>query len=256
MNSDVFVGIIIVGILGIAIVPAVFRLLVGVVRKLREEAIKKWLMDGVRDTGLLATTPEAVFEHNFRVLLQEDRQQAAGCLHHWVMQTIREGKPPRAVDVKRLKKLGRLRAVDASGLALYPDAAHELDGLIRARVFFRQDLTLAGFKDYQPELEEILTRTFEQKHLSPSDAELLRRINCLREVNKFGEHYGGPYFPYPDERYSVYARFQGEWQEFYFDERLALIVVVNRERDSSRYGEVIWERPGARRPELYSASRN
>ena len=223
------------------------RLFVNYYLKIR--VIEKSLIAAAEDIGLLATTPEEIFEHNLKVLQGTDPEQAARYIHTMVMRTIIDGKPPRKVDVERLKKLERLKAIDEDGLTLYPDAVYEMSDVVRGRVFFRRDLTLAGYKDYRPDVEEILVRTMEQKYLLPDDAKFLQRIHCVFEITKWGERYGGPGFPYPEMRYHVSEEVHGEQLDLYFDNNLCLIVVVKRQ--NSQRDDVLWELPGARQPELY-----
>lgn len=212
--------------------------------------VEKSLRNSIEDFGLLACTPEQVFEHNFKVLLQDDtKEEAARYLEHWITQGILEGKEPRKIDMERLRDLGYLTAVSADGLELFPEAAYELDQG-RRKIFFKKDLALSGSKDYNNEIGEVLINILDRKHCLPSEIEFLRARGRLSESTaKLGNPpYGGPGLPYPDERYWVYHKFDGEWLDFYFDENFVLVVVIDRNNQKDR---IVWERPGSRQPELY-----
>ena len=172
----------------------------------------------------------------------------------WVLQVIFRGEQPRKVDVRRLREAGKLICTDEEGRALFSGAFYEMAGLTRCRAFFRKDFTLVGCKDYKREVEEILGGALAQRGLSPRDAAFLQRIRCLSEEKKRGDHYGGPGFPYPDVRYRSAGFLGGEHLELFFDESFQLVVVQKswKDAESAWHVDVVWERVGARQPDLYS----
>jgi hypothetical protein len=221
-----------------------------ILKHLRKKIIGRSLLTAADDLGILAVTPEGKFEHNLRMLLRSSPEGAVELLHSAVMRAIFDGKEPKERDVKLLRKLGHLKTTGKEGRALYPDASYEMNEVVAGRVFFCKDLSLAGFKDYSSDVEAILLRAIETKYLSPNDADFLRCLHVgPNEAIKYGNHYGGPGFPYPDERYFIMESIRGELTELCFDEKLNLIVAQKKRPDATT--EILWERSGARQPELY-----
>lgn len=237
---------------GIVVVAAAYQIIKILISYLRRKAIERSIMASAESMGMLATTPEQVREHNLRVIEQSgDMVNYKRYLHSYTFDMIDKGQLTRQ-HAERLKKAGCLKPVDQIGLSLFPDAKYELANTVRVKVYFRKNLTLAGTKDYSPEIEQIILRVLEQQYLSEGDTELMRRVCHIHACEKFGgEYYGGPGFPYPDERYHINGRVNGLSTDLYLDENFNLIVAQQESAPQKWDKVIVWERPGACQPELY-----
>lgn len=236
----------------IIVVVAVYQIIKILTSHLRRKAVVRSIVASAENLGMLATTPEQVREHNLRVLERSgDTVNYKRYLHSYTFDMIDKGQLT-CQYVERLKKAGCLKPVDQIGLSLFPDAKYELANTVRVKVYFRKNLTLAGTKDYSLEIEQIILRVIEQRQLSAVDAELLKRVCHIHTSEKFGgEYYGGPGFPYPDQRYHINGMANGLSADLYLDENFNL-VVAQQESAPQKWDKVIlWERPGACQPELY-----
>ena len=213
----------------------------------KARAIYKYLETAVGDMGLLsgmlAVTPDQIFEHNFRVLQKSDPLQAFTLPYVRIMEAVHAGKNPRKDDVERLQILGRLKSAHDDCRALYPDAKYEIDGAVRGRVFFREDLTLAGYNQYEPEVSAIIERVFGSKCLSVDDLEFLRRTHYINENMRWADEVGKPKASYRDEPHYVWTQFRGEKTRFFFNESFAVMAVVKG--GVGEKNEVLWELEGA-----------
>lgn len=99
----------------------------------------------------------------------------------------------------------------------------------------------------------ILDEALSQKRASAKDVDFLRR-----ESLKYHGHsrngglpdlYGDSTLPYPDMRYGVVISRHGVLHRLVFDEKFDLIYAS---RIFPETETVLWERPGARHPELYA----
>ncbi len=216
----------------------------------RARVIGQSLLTATDELGILAITPKEKFEHNLRMLLKYNPNGAGELLHSAIMMDILDGKEPREAYIKLVRRLGHLKAAKKGDRALYPGAYYEMDGVVGGRVFFRKNLSLAGFKDYQADIETILLRTLEAKHLSSDDFTFLRNVHIpITESMKLGDRYGGVGLPYPDERHVIMQSIRGMLTYLYFDEKFDLVVALKKHENGD--SEIFWERPGARQPELY-----
>jgi len=187
------------------------------------------------------------FENEFQFFLMHDPLQARELLRGWVLKQARKKGQVLQTDAQRLHDWVQLEAVNGRDRLKPSDAEWRLANVVGKNVFFRADLTFAGYADYRKGIEQILDNLLRQQKLSLSDAEFLRRIYCLAELKKCGEHYGLLKFPYPMVRY----RIDGAVGKYFFlDEMLSLVVALERDRDG--WLDVVWERVGARQPGLYS----
>jgi hypothetical protein len=181
----------------------------------------------------------------------DDPERQVEAFHRRLMRALRNGRKPNKKEVRRLYELGKLRPVSERWLSQYPNAAYELKGMGDDIVFFCKDLSIAAVRDFCHDMEEILAKALERKHLLPPEADFFRYVDRLNEVGEWnkwhGLHYGGPGFPYPEWRYNIRQRIQGEETNFVFDENLKLIVA----QKGTPTCNIVWERPGAQQPELY-----
>lgn len=224
-------------------------LLIGFVWLFRR-LVQKQLMSFAESSGMLATTPEEIFEHNLKVYMSMgEKDNAVALLHSAIVQKVIKGEQPRKVDVERIKDLNGLELAGEEDRLVCPDAIYKLE-IVRGVIFIRADLSVARYKNYDSEVKEVLLRILESKRLEKSDRELLEKFNCyIGKSEKRGEIYGGPGFPYPDERYYVMERLNGKRITFAFDDNFNLLVAMDYS-DTSK-DVVVWERSGARKPEFY-----
>lgn len=188
----------------------------------------------------------------------DDPERQAMAFHYRLLRALRNDRKPNQKEVKCLFKLGKLGAVNAFWVTLYPDAAYELGGIGDDIILFRKNLSIAGLKNFHSDVETILINALERKRLLPTDVAFLRYVGRLYKSEEWqkwkGQYYGGPGLPYPDERYHVREMVRGILLALYFNESFDLIVVTkspeNRKEDEP-FDEVVWELPGARQPELY-----
>jgi|SRR3989344_3788892 len=169
---------------------------------------------------------------------------------HRVWKHIREGRELREKDLKLIKKAGYFKPVGKATTAKYAAAAYRLTGgYLFEDALFSKKLSLVNYatweKKWLAQREAAIVRTIEQKQLSPGDAALLER-----QIYEYEERtlYGGPGLPYPEIRHNLRSFLQGEYVDLYFDQDFMLVVAIKRPRTKD---EVIWERAGARKPELY-----
>lgn len=233
----------------VIVIVAVYQIGKILTQYLRRKAIERSIMTAAENMGILAVTPEQKIEHNLKVLKGDPRSYQA-YLRNLIFSTL-DGDGPRSEHVELLKQIGCLVPVNEDGRLLYPDAQYELSDTTWVKVFFRGDLTLAGTKDYSLEINKTVLESLEQKQLSSSRLNLLRKTKRIFEVPKWGEHYGGIGFPYPDERYQVRGEINGDRVQLTFDINFNLLVAMKQ--NIGQRNEIIWERSGARQPELYQS---
>jgi len=216
----------------------------------------RWAQNLTRSMRIMATppsTPEEMFEHNLTLYRLDGPIQAAQHIRDWILrQYIYERLQPRLVDINRLRDLGGIVSADKEGRHLFSDARYEMIGFPRMRIFFRWDWTLAGIKFYEYEIETRVKEVTRRKKLTTADCVYFQRFQLLSamKVNRDGE-YGGPGFPFPDERYQLNAPLSGD--QLYFDQNYELIVHMHRATKPGQQDEYFWELPGARQPQYYEA---
>lgn len=207
------------------------------------------LMSGDR-MYLSDTSEERNYLFGMMILDESNEKQLAHLSRFRIMKAAKEGKEIPKKEVQHLFESDLLCEISEEGSALYPDAAYELLDTKRVRVFFRKDLTFVGYKDYRADIEEVLLHAQEQKKLLPAGVQFLRRLDCLKEENKYDNtHYGSFRVPYPAAQYYVLASVHGEEVEFCFDNNYALVVVMKLIDENKNV--IIWELAGARQTELY-----
>jgi len=178
-----------------------------------------------------------------------DKENAAALLHSAIVRKVIKGEQPCLVDVQRIQELGYLKTADEKHIKMCPDAAYVLE-IVKGIILFSSDLSPVHLKKYDKEVDDILNKVMKNKKLEEDDKKSLEKMFCpLRKSEPLRGVYGGPGFPYPDERYYIMERLDGKRMTFAFDENLDLIVAMDYS-DSTK-DVVIWERPGARKPELY-----
>ena len=225
-----------------AVCVALLMLLKHWARRMWDEALKSF----VKSQGLLATTPEAILEHNVAMALKlGDTLTAVALLANYVVECLEQGKAIKTAHVDFLRMHGGLERVDEHDQRYCECAAYRMANVQNCVVYFDETLQRVFFHNFQEEFKEALCKVLELKCLDWESAWLLRRFHWLSDVEPCEGRYGHRKFPYPAVRFSAQLKVDGKRHMLYFDENNNLIVEIGEG------GDVLWELPGARRPEFY-----
>lgn len=172
-------------------------------------------------------TQEGITDNNFQVAISSGdiKRAVVACLWQ-IFRDISLGKPPRVVDLKRLKKLNyqdlwfgfrklrRFRAIDRERRATYSGAVYEVNDH-RVRAFFRRDYSLVSCEDYETRIGNLLCEVVSRGKITVDE------IGLLREWNEYV--FEDP--SCPDSRYTVWSPIH---KHLAFDDKLSLVSVEIR----------------------------
>lgn len=192
--------------------------------------------------------PEEEFQRMIGPVVKAAPKSAGVLLFRRVLYCAENGLPIARQNIQRLHRLKDLDMVDARDRFLFPKAKFVLIATW-SRVYFSSNLSFVGYRDFAPEVSTIVSRILAEHCLRPEDCESLRWLKILSECDSDRNGlYGGPGRPFPDQRWDMFWFMDESHMSLYFDEGLKLLVAYS---DSPKDDTILWERPGARQPELY-----